>query len=327
LADPAGKAVVALVGGETLLGREVRDVLATAGPPVRVKPIGAGESEVVVSALDRDNLLGADVVILAGSPASGRAAFALLEKLSPRPAVIDLAGGLEDLPEARLRAPAVETSEHDSGPGTVHVIAHPAAIAVALLLGRIAARQAVIQVLAPASELGHRGVDELQQQVVNLLTFKPLPKAVFDEQIGFNLLARYGSDAPQALAATEARIDRQLATLLAWRGQAVLPSVRLVQAPVFHGYGFSAWLELEAPAGAHEVAGALAAAGIDVRTGDQEAPTNVGVAGQSGIAVGPIESDRNRRQAVWLWAAADNLRLTADNAAAVLRQVLEARAQ
>lgn len=326
------------MGGETLAGREVRDVLATAGLPVRVRLIGTGDSEgvtltvesgepVVVSALDQENLIGADIVILAGSPASGRAAFAFLEKRSPRPVVIDLAGGLEDLPEARLRAPVVETSEHNSGPGTVHVIAHPAAIALALLLGRIAARQAVIQVLAPASELDRRGVEELQQQVVNLLTFKPLSKAVFDEQIGFNLLARYGAEAPQALAAMEARIDRHLATLLARRGHAVMPSVRLVQAPVFHGYSISAWLEMEAPAEARDVAGALASAEIDVRTGDQEAPTNVGVAGQSGITVGAIENDRNRRQAIWLWAVADNLRLTADNAVAVLGQVLEARAQ
>jgi aspartate-semialdehyde dehydrogenase len=337
LADPKRKAGVALVGGETLAGREVRDVLASAGLPARVKLIGAGEGDglvltveggepVVVSALDEENLVGAGVVILAGSSASSRAAYALLAKRSPRPGVIDLTAELESLPEARLRAPVVEGREGGAGPAAVEVIAHPAAIAVALLLGRLAVRHAVIQVLAPVSELGQRGVDGLQQQVVNLLTFKPLSKTVFDEQIGFNLLARYGAEAPQALASTEARIDRHLAALLAGRGHPVRPSLRLVQAPVFHGYSFSAWLEMEGSADPREIAEALVSSDIDVRTGDDAAPSNVAVAGQGGIVVGAIESDRRHRQAVWLWAVADNLRLAADNAVAVLGQLLEARA-
>lgn len=337
MADPKRQASVVLVGGETLAGREVRDVLHSSGLPVRVQWTGAEDPSsvtltareggpVVISALDEENLTGAAVVILAGSAASSRAAFALLKKRSPQPAVIDLTEGLEDLPEARLRAPMLEPEGYAVDRDAVHTIAHPAAIAMALLLRRIAARRAVIQVLAPVSERGQRGVNELHQQVVGLFTFKPLPKEVFDEQIGFNLLARYGAEAPESLAGAEARIDRHLATLLARCSPATMPSWRLVQAPVFHGYCFSVWLELERRTEAREVAAALACAQIDVRTGGQEAPTNVGVAGQSGITVGAIENDRNSSQAVWLWAAVDNLRLTADNAVAVVGQLLEAGA-
>jgi aspartate-semialdehyde dehydrogenase len=331
--------MVVLVGGETLAGREVRDVLHSSGLPVRVQWTGAEDSSsvtltaregepVVVSALDEENLTGAAVVIMAGSAASSRAAFALLKGRLPRPAVIDLTEGLEERPEARLRAPMVEPEGYAVDRDAVHTIAHPAAIAMVVLLRRIAARRAVIQVLAPVSEQGWRGVDELRQQVVNLFAFKPLPKEVFDEQIGFNLLARYGAEAPEPLAGAEARIDRHLATLLARCAPVVaMPSWRLVQAPVFHGYSFSVWLELERRMEAREIAAALACAQIDVRTGGQEAPTNVGVAGQSGITVGAIENDRNSSAAVWLWAAVDNLRLTADNAAAVVGQLLKADAQ
>jgi aspartate-semialdehyde dehydrogenase len=330
--------MVVLVGGETLAGREVRDVLHSSGLPVRVQWTGAEDPSsvtltaregepVVVSALDEENLTGAAVVILAGSAASSRAAFALLKRRSPRPAVIDLTEGLGELPEARLRAPMVEPEGCAVDRDAVHTIAHPAAIAMVLLLRRIAARRAVIQVLAPVSEQGLRGVNELRQQVVNMFAFKPLPKEVFDEQIGFNLLARYGVEAPEPLAGAEARIDRHLATLLARGTPVAMPSWRLVQAPVFHGYCFSVWLEFERRTEAREIAAALACARIDVRTGGQEAPTNVGVAGQSGITVGAIENDRNSSEAVWLWAVVDNLRLTADNAAAVVGQLLEAGAQ
>ncbi len=330
--------MVVLVGGETLAGREVRDVLHSSGLPVRVQWTGAEDPSsltltsrdgepVVISALDEENLTGAAVVILAGSAASSRAAFALLKGRSPRPAVIDLTEGLEDLPEARLRAPMIEPEVYAADCDAVHTIAHPAAIAMALLLRRIAARRAVIQVLAPVSEQGHRGVSELRQQVVNMFAFKPLPKAVFDEQIGFNLLARYGAEAPGPLAGIEARIDRHLATLLARGVPVAMPSWRLVQAPVFHGYCFSVWIELDRRTEARKIAAALACAQIDVRTAGQEAPTHVGVAGQSGITVGAIENDRNSSQAVWLWAAVDNLRLMADNAIAVVGQLLEAGAR
>ncbi|MDP2998282.1 MAG: Asd/ArgC dimerization domain-containing protein [Bryobacterales bacterium] len=335
MADPKRQAMVVLVGGETLAGREVRDVLHRSGLPVRVQWTGAEDPSavtltardgepVVVSALDEENLTGAAVVILAGSAASSRTAFGLLKRRSPRPAVIDLTEGLEDLPEARLRAPMLEPEGYVVDRDAVHTVAHPAAIAMAVLLRRIAARRAVIQVLAPVSEQGRRGVGELRQQVVNLFSFKPLPKEVFDEQIGFNLLARYGAEAPESLAGAEGRIDRHLATLLALGAPVAMPSWRLVQAPVFHGYCFSVWLEFERRTGAREIAAALACAQIDVRTDGQEAPTNVGVAGQSGITVGAIENDRNSSQAVWLWAAVDNLRLTADNAVAVAGQLLGA---
>ena len=35
-------------------------------------------------------------------------------------------------------------------------------------------------------------MDELHEQTVNLLSFQQLPKTVFDAQVAFNLLDRYG---------------------------------------------------------------------------------------------------------------------------------------
>jgi len=66
----------------------------------------------------------------------------------------------------------------------------------------------------------------------------------------------------------------------------------------------------------------LATDGIEVRGGDFEPPSNVGQAGQGGIAVGAITPDRNRVDAAWLWFVADNVRLAAENAVAVARELL-----
>ncbi len=73
------------------------------------------------------------MVFLAGSPEFSRKAL----ELAAGP-VIDLTGVTEDRPETRLRAPFVEEDDEE-GPagGTIHLIAHPAAIALALFLRRL----------------------------------------------------------------------------------------------------------------------------------------------------------------------------------------------
>jgi aspartate-semialdehyde dehydrogenase len=318
---------IALLGGETLLGREVRDVLATAAPGLDLKLVAAEHEEAgmlteqggepaVVSGLEEENLRGASAVLLAASPALTRR---VLEMNLPAP-LIDLTYAAEDDARARLRAPAAEPAGFKAE-SPVHVIAHPAAIALALLLNPLHARYnvrgAVAQIFEPASERGSKGLEELQQQTVGLLSFKSLPKAIFDAQLAFNLLARYGEEAPMALEDVELRIERHLATLLANSSRAPMPSLRLAQAPVFHGYSFSLWVDFEENPGVTALEKALAAAGADVRGEEMDPPDNVGVAGAGGIAVGAIGLDRNRPSACWIWMAADNLRLAAENAVAV----------
>lgn len=337
MSEAAAAPVVAIVGGGTLVGREVRDVLAGARLPIRVKLIGADPSEtgalteqdgeaVVMTALDEDNLAGARVAVLAGSPASSRLAFQIISRSSSPPALIDLTHTFEDHPLARLRAPVLEPADFLVRPGAVHVIAHSAAIALALLLSRLHAafpiQRSVAHVFEPASERGQPGVDELKDQTVGLLTFKRFPRAVFDGQLGFNLMARYGADAPVSLQSIESRLERDLASLLALSGGLCPPSLRLIQAPIFHGHCFSVWVEFENNPGVAGLEKALASPLIDVRDASLEAPTNVDFAGQSGLAVGAVALDPNQPRACWLWAVADNLRLLADNALALLRSLL-----
>ena len=328
-----------LVGSESLLGREIRDIAATSGPGFELRLIAAdgeepgrltrvGDEAAVVGDLAARNLSGAGVVFLAGSPASSRKALKLLE--DEETAIVDLTFAAEELPDARVRAPLVESPGEERGERPrVHSIAHPAALALALLLRRIHAndplRRAIAQIFAPASEHGQAGVEELQRQTISLLSFKPMPHEVFDTQLSFNMLARYGDDAPVALEDTELRIERHLATLLEWPGEgrgAPLPSLRVIQAPVFHGYTFGVWAEFEHGPDLEAVEASLATGDIEVRGGEFEPPTNVGQAGRSGIAVGAIAPDRNCPDALWLWMAADNYRLAAESAVAVARQLL-----
>ena len=80
-----------------------------------------------------------------------------------------------------------------------------------------------------------------------------------------------------------------------------MPSMRLIQAPVFHGYSLSFWVELEQRPTLSDLERALASAHIEVRSAEFDAPTNVGVAGQRGLVAGVIELDRNHPRGVWVW--------------------------
>jgi aspartate-semialdehyde dehydrogenase len=326
---------VALIGSDSLLAREFRDLAANSGEPIELRLIASeteqagaltrvGDEPAVVGTLNAVALSGADAVVLAGNPESSEKAIRLLGDPPVSP-VIDLTFAAEDLPGARLRAPMVENEAPEDA--SIHVIAHPAAIAIALFLRRLhalqAVRRAVIQIFAPASEQGAAGIEELQQQTVSLLSFKSMPKEVFDSQLGFNVLARYGQEAPASLEQSEMRIERHLASLLASEEEDTvpMPSLRVLQVPVFHGYGFSAWVEFEDAPEIESLEQSLAIESIEVRGSDFEPPTIIGQAGQAGISVGAITPDRNHFDAAWFWFVTDNLRLAADNALAVARQI------
>jgi aspartate-semialdehyde dehydrogenase len=272
--------------------------------------------------LSAETLDGIAVAILAGTAAASRRA----QKMNPEggPVLIDLAGSLEDLHDARLRAPSAEVkdSRHEKTP--IQVIAHPAAIALTMLLARLSAVQkiktSIAHVFEPASERGQQGIEELRKQTVAVLSFQKLEQAVFDTQVAFNMLAQYGEEAMEPLEGIEERIERHTASLLsAWPGLP-MPSIRLIQAPVFHGHSFSVWVEFDGDVDATAIAKGLENFGVDVRP--DEAPANSQIAGQSGLSVGAIRMDRNHPRACWLWVVSDNLRLAAENAVAVAKELL-----
>ncbi|MDP9052685.1 MAG: hypothetical protein M3N93_00030 [Acidobacteriota bacterium] len=324
---------IALVGGETLLGREVREVLGESALGRHVRLVAGTEEDTgtlteiggnpaFLAKLDPDAVQDANAIILAGSLESSRLALGA----NPEGFIIDLTYAAEDDPEARIRAPQVEGADYESDRTGPQIVAHPAATAIAMVLQRLAGSwpiaRAIVHIFEPASEQGTPGIEELQQQTVNLLSFQPLPKKVFDAQLAYAMLAQLGSEAPIPLADIEERIERHLATLLERMEGVPMPSLRLIHAPVFHGYTFSFWIEFEDAPSASDIEEAMTQDNFDIRGGELEAPNNVGVAGQSGIALGAIAPDRNNGSAFWLWAAVDNLRLAAESAALIAGEIV-----
>jgi aspartate-semialdehyde dehydrogenase len=230
-------------------------------------------------------------------------------------AIIDLSGLLEEEPAATVRSLWVEREREklivpELQPGPC-VTAHPVAVMLALLLlraqraGRI--RCAAATIFEPASEHGQRGMDELHRQTVNLLSFQPLPKDVYDAQVAFNMLPRYGEGSQPALDSVEARILRHYEKIVAQ--DAPEPSLCLLQAPVFHGHALALFIEMESAVDLGALSNAMAGDHI-VIPGPEDPPSNVSSAGQPDILLS-LKPDRAQPNGVWLWAAADNLRISA----------------
>jgi aspartate-semialdehyde dehydrogenase len=248
-------------------------------------------------------------------------------------AIVDLAGALETEKDAVVLAPWLPHTAEMLNLQTPAVIsAHPAALILAVLMSQIrhatAVRSAFATVLEPASEYGRGAMDELHQQTVSLLSFQSLPKALYDTQIAFNATPAAGPEGKIDLQAAEARIRRQYALLSAGR----LPSlaIQLVHVPVFHAHTVSIGIEVERAMTVDQLRQLLAAnEHIEVATSDEDAPSNLAAAGQDQVLVRvrAAQDEPTATNRFWLWAAADNLKLSATNAVACALEMRRLRPQ
>jgi aspartate-semialdehyde dehydrogenase len=246
-------------------------------------------------------------------------------------AIIDLSGALEDETGATVRSVWLERERGEMWQPELQpapcVVAHPAAVTLALLLLRArktgAIRSVVATVFEPASEQGQKGMDELHQQTVNLLSFQPLPKDVFDTQVAFNMVARYGQKSQRSIETTEARVQRHYLKIAG--ADAPQAALLVLQAPVFHGHAVSIFLQMEQPVDQEKLSQALAGDHVTLAGADDESqPSNVNTAGQGNILVS-LKGEPFQPNGIWLWAAADNLRIAAITAVECAESMIATR--
>lgn len=327
---------VGIVGASTLRGKEIKSVLAERKVPVeklvlldRFEDVGRlaeyeGEP-VISSAIDENSFDLLDVVFFAADPETTR-------KFAPLAAqknllVLDLSCAFSQQVHVPLFLDGLiqSTGTIQPRPGILS-LPHPAAIALTLVLKRMSAavvlKKTVVTILEPVSERGGSGVEELEKQTLHIFSFQQLPREVFDQQIAFNLLSQLGREAHEQLREVEEIICRQLGQLL---GQSCpLPSINLLQAPVFHGHAFSIYFELESPAEITRLEEVLISDHIEVSASLEEPPTPVQVAGADKVQVGGLKKDLARAGGFWAWAVSDNLRLSALNAVAAVERIFPA---
>jgi aspartate-semialdehyde dehydrogenase len=316
---------VAIVGAASLKGRELKDVLNERNFPshdIRLldddESLGQleaiGDEPTFIQGVLPEHMEGVDFAFFASDDKFTRNTWDMAKQAGSD--IIDLSFGLDGHNGVVLRAPWVER-ELGSVPrvdlaGAPVRIAHPGAMVLALLLIRASKvaklARSIVTVFEPASERGKRGMDELHEQTVNLLSFQQLPKTVFDSQVAFNLIDRYGEKSLPALDTVVQRIQNDFKSIV--HGKVDLPSLMLLQAPIFHGHAFSLYLELDRSAKLDEVTKALDGDHINLSQDDGDWPSNVNAAGQERVQV-VVRADAQRENGFWIWAASDNLRVAA----------------
>jgi aspartate-semialdehyde dehydrogenase len=316
---------VAIVGAATLKGKELKEVLEERNfPAADIRLLDDNESlgqlesvqdEVsFVQPVTPDQLANVDFTFFASARDFTRDNWKLARQAGS--AIVDLSYALEEETASALSAPWIdrELGRHAqlNLESNAVMIAHPAAVVLALLLLRAnkasAVRHAAATVFEPVSELGRRGMDELHEQTVKLLSFQPMPTGVFGTQVAFNMIGRYGPESAESLEVIERRIGSHLRALLGEK--ATMPALMLVEAPVFHAHTFSIYIELEKQPSVGDLSQAMAGEHVQVARAPEEAPSNVNVAGKDEILV-TLRRDSSHENGFWIWAAVDNLRLAA----------------
>jgi aspartate-semialdehyde dehydrogenase len=74
-----------------------------------------------------------------------------------------------------------------------------------------------------------------------------------------------------------------------------------------------------------KAAQALAGRPVRVRRASEQAPSQVEVTGSAEILVDSIAADGSRPNGLWIWAAADNLRLAAANGVELAEKLLRGK--
>jgi aspartate-semialdehyde dehydrogenase len=338
--SPSPDAVrVAIAGAASLRGKDLKQLLEESNFPaseirlfdeeiVAGTLTEAGGEPAVIETVDEDSFEHVRFAFFTGSPG-----FSVRHGVEARRAgatVIDLSGGLCVESGARLWIPALDgtlaSADAKVVPGEPRSLflapSAPADVAISLCgaFAPMGLNRLVLTFFQPVSERGRDGVEELENQVVKLLSFEPIPQKVFDAQVGFNMLPAYGEESSEKLGDVRARIVGEVRNYLA--GRLPMPAIAIVQAPVFYSHAFTAYAEFKAAPGVKGVVAQLKHAGLKVADADDPPPTNVSVAGEARPVVGQPEADPGIETGVWLWGAADNLRVPAATAVAIAEKLL-----
>lgn len=329
---------IAIVGASSLRGTELKQLIEDENFPAAdialfdtSLPAGtlteAGGEPTFLKPMDRESFEGVRFVFFCGSADEARTNWKLATEAGAT--IIDLTGALEEAGAApwipdldTVLAPPEASAKRPHHPGIYSSPTAPVMIAcrLAAALPKFSPARIAITFFPPASERDQAGVDELEKQTADLLLLRPVAQGVFDAQVAFNLLTGYGETSRPALSEMRTQVRTSVAAYL--NGRIPMPAMQMIQAPVFYGYAFSAYVDVPGKLNPDEVDAALFAAGMHVTGKDEAKPTNVSVAGEAKIHVARVEANMAEDAGIWLWGVADNLRLASVNAIGIAREIL-----
>jgi aspartate-semialdehyde dehydrogenase len=317
---------IVIAGASSLLGAELKSLLEEsrfAGWDFRLLDeelaagtlTEAGGEPAVIQTVEEGSFDGAKFVFFTGSPEFTRRNVAGAKRGGAK--IIDLSGGIAGDAAAAAWFPKLDALLGREFPSNAEAYAIPsagamAAAGLALGLSKSGLRRLAFLSFQSASEAGRAGIEELESQTSQLLSFQSVGQPVFDTQVAFNLVDRFGSASAQNLAAVRERLRAEARACIGKK--AILPSIQILHAPVFYGSSFAAWAELDSGLHMGEIAKQCEDAGFALIAEGEAGPSNISAAGETVMQLGRPETDPAQAGSWWFWGAADNIRLPAWNA-------------
>ena len=311
----------AVVGATGLVGQEVLRIVEERGFPVdTLTPLASDRSAgsrvdfrgqgTVVRELSKDAFDEVDIAVFAAD-ADASHDYALQVAQSGT-LVIDCSSAFRLHPHVPLCVPEINPDSLDRHHGIV-AIPHGMTTQIGLVLAPLHAEATLTRLLAStyqaASGRGRPAVRELDQQLRDLLNFRPAEPEVFAQQLAFNCLPQGGTFLDNGYCEEEMALVQETRKLLAAPDLPV--GVTVAYVPLAHGHSASVYIETERPLSVTRARELLEnAPGVEVEDdpGGLEYPSAVQANGQDEAFVGRIRADLTAPNGLHLWVAADNLR-------------------
>ena len=319
---------IVIAGASSLLGNEVKTVLEEsrfAGWDLRLVDeelvagtlTEAGGEATLIQAVEEDTFRGARFAFLTGSTEFAKSCVGPAHEAGA--VVIDLSQASQSDPDAVPWFPKIEaltgkSVATDAKTYSVFSAGGTGIASLALALRNGGLQRFVGVMFQPVSEAGRGGIEELETQTSQLLSFQSVGEQVFGTQAAFNLLPRFGSESRQNLRSRLLRIRGEVSAAIGDPEEDAKIGLNLIHAPVFYGLTFSVSADLEGKPDQATLTEKVRKAGFTVVDAAEAGPSNVSVAGESSAFLRMPEEDPARVGAWWFWGAADNLRLPASSA-------------
>jgi aspartate-semialdehyde dehydrogenase len=268
----------------------------------------------VIQRVEEDTFRGAKFAFLAGSTGFGKLCLGPAREAGAT--VIDFTHATLSDPDATPWFPKIEaltgkSVAKNAKTFSVFSAGGTAAASLALVLQKFGLQRLVAVMFRAVSETGRNGIEELETQTSQLLSFQSIGSQVFGTQTAFNLLPRFGAESKQDLAREGLELRAEVSAAVGDVSEDAKISLNLIHAPVFYGLTLSACADLGEGVDSGKLIAACKEAGWAI-AGDAEAgPSNVSVAGESQLFMSEPRADLSRAGAWWFWGACDNLRMPA----------------
>jgi aspartate-semialdehyde dehydrogenase len=331
MSTPLESRRIVIAGASSLLGAELKSLLeesrfaasdfrlvdeeAAAGTLTE-----AGGEAAVIQPVEEDSFDKAWIIFFAGSAVFTRTNFSLAKRSGAH--IVDLSSELAGQSDVYTWLPKISALPAGRRAGSFAIPSAPAEIVARLAIALSSLKPSAISFVAfqPVSAAGKPGIEELESQTGQLLSFQSIGKQIFDAQIAYTMLDRFGTSSGQSLSTALAAIRREVQAVLPPAAKS--PAIHLLHAPVFYGSTVSACAFLDSNSDASAISKGCVEAGFTLTNNDTPL-SNVSSAGEISLQLAPPSPDPSCPGTFWFWAAADNFRLPATNAVKLAEKLLD----